>query len=429
MSASLSDVVGTDIHYKEAVTSLGNKQTITCSEDIYSDKGVKLVAKGVKIDSKVYANLVKHKLQKDFDENITIDDPITISIVISDIATLVSSSQTLSKLTNDMTEAVSIGDLLSTHTFPENIALKLTAVKSERKNLYNHSLTVLYLSYFLATKSGQNQETITMVLLAALFHDLGLLHLDPALFEKNKALTPDEIKFLHVHVIISDLLLTNHPDYQSGVSNAVIEHHERLDGSGYPTGKSSGQISVPGQILAITEVMASRFNNEAECADVKELSMLLTLNNKKLASEFYQHWQRLFNNEEPDNKTTENYSDSELIAQSLQLNKILKEWLSIVQRLPSSNLIEFIDSYIEAIHSNLLESGMNINDSNYLASVIEEDRTMSIFFHFHMKEYAWQLKNLLAELNRRKLFQRTQQDTQIGPWLNVVIQFSNIKTE
>jgi len=45
-----------------------------------------------------------------------------------------------------------------------------------------------------------------------------------------------------------------------------------------------------------------------------------------------------------------------------------------------------------AIHSNLLESGMNINDSNYLASVIEEDRTMSIFFHFHMKEYAWQQK-------------------------------------
>jgi hypothetical protein len=52
MSASLSDVVATDIHYKQAVTSLGNKQTITCSEDIYPDKGVKLVAKGVKIDSK-----------------------------------------------------------------------------------------------------------------------------------------------------------------------------------------------------------------------------------------------------------------------------------------------------------------------------------------------------------------------------------------
>ena len=428
MSASLSAIVGADIHYKEAVTSLGNKQTITCTEDIYSDKGVKLVAKGVKIDSKVYANLVKHKLQKDFDENITIDDAITISTVISDIAALVFSSQTLSKLSGDMTEAVSIEDILSTHTLPDNIALKLTAVKSERQNLYNHSLIVVYLAYYLASKSEQAVETITTTLLAALFHDLGLIHLEPALFEEGKKLTQNEYKYLHVHVIISDLLLTNHPVYQSGVSNAVLEHHERLDGSGYPSGKSSDLISVPGQILAIAVVMTSGFNNEGECAHAKELSMLLTLNRKKLNPEFYQPWQRLFNNEEPDSKATENYSDSELIAQSFQLNKILKEWLSILERLPSSYLIEFIDCYIGGINNNIIESGMNIDDSDYLASVMEEDKTMSIFFHLHMKEHTWQLQNLLAELNRRHLFQRTQQDTQIGPWLNSIIQFSNMST-
>ena len=80
------------------------------------------------------------------------------------------------------------------------------------------------------------------------------------------------------------------------------------------------------------------------------------------------------------------------------------------------------------INNNIIESGMNIDDSDYLASVMEEDKTMSIFFHLHMKEHTWQLQNLLAELNRRHLFQRTQQDTQIGPWLNSIIQFSNMST-
>lgn len=427
METSLTYHVGKDLHYKEAVTSLGNKKTITCSQDIYSETGAKLVAKGAKIDSKVYAKLIKHKLQQDLDENITLDEPITLSTIFSDITALVSSSQTLSKISDDIPDAPPIKALLRDHVFPNNIALKLTVLKSERRSIYNHTLTVLYLAYYQASKADLDKETITTTVLAALFHDLGLIHIDPRLFKDNRKLTNNEHKFLHVHVIISHLLLAKHPVYQPDVTTAVIEHHERLDGSGYPSGMRAGAISIPGQILAIAVVMSSKFNDAAECFLLEELSLLLTMNSKKLNSEFYKPWQKLFMNNEPNNEGKNNYSDSSLVAEACQLNKIIKEWLSIARRLPSSILIDFIGSYVDALNNNLLQSGMNIDSPEHLISMIDQDRTVGLHFSFILKEASWQLNNLLAELNRRKLYQQTQQDTQLGPWLNSVLQHLDIE--
>ena len=68
---------------------------------------------------------------------------------------------------------------------------------------------------------------------------------------------------------------------------------------------------------------------------------------------------------------------------------------------------------------------MNIDNSEHLTSIIEQDRTINLHFHFILKESSWQLNNLLTELNRRKLYQQTQQDTQIGPWLNSVLTHIN----
>jgi HD-GYP domain-containing protein (c-di-GMP phosphodiesterase class II) len=425
LQENLSYDVGKDLHYKKSVTALGNQKTITCTEDIYADNGAKLVAKGTKVDSKVYASLVKHKLQKDLDESIALEDPITVSIVTSDIEALISSSQTLSKLNNAIPEATPIKDFISEHIFPENIALKLTVAKSEHNNLYNHSLVVLCLSYYLASMAELDNASITSTLLAALFHDIGLLHIDPDLFETNKRLSDDDRKFLHVHVIISHVLLNKYEPYQAGISDAILEHHERLDGSGYPSGKHSAEISIPGQVLAIAEVMASKFNDQGECLLTEELSLLLNLNNHKLSPEIYKHWLWLFNDNGSDNDEHESYSDSELLTQSRQLNKIIKEWQSIIQRLPNSDLIEFIGNYIKIIDNNFAQAGMMINDLENLTQIMEQDKTVKLHFHIIQKESNWQLNNLITELSRRNLYQRAQQDTQLGPWLNAVIQFSN----
>lgn len=66
-----------------------------------------------------------------------------------------------------------------------------------------------------------------------------------------------------------------------------------------------------------------------------------------------------------------------------------------------------------------------INDLENLTQIMEQDKTVKLHLHIIQKESSWQLDNLLTELNRRNLYQRAQQDTQIRPWLSSVLQFSN----
>ena len=100
--------IGHDTHYKKLVSTLGEKQNITTTGDIYSDQGQKLIAKGTKINERVSAQLLKHKLQSPLDDSLTIDEPVTVKTIVDDITELVESSKTLSSLYNNLTDTESI---------------------------------------------------------------------------------------------------------------------------------------------------------------------------------------------------------------------------------------------------------------------------------------------------------------------------------
>lgn len=424
MSSQPDYEFGTDSHYKSSITTFGNKQVVTCAEDIYSEDNVKLIAKGTKVDSKAYATLIKHKLQLPLDESLTTENTCSIQTIIEDATHLMDSSTTLKQFLAKTSPSQSIADLLSEHRFPESIAFKLTIAKSEFPDLYQHSLVVVCLCYYLSQNIEIEASTITQTLLAALFHDIGLLHIDSTLFQHQRPLSNEERKFLHVHVIVSHLLINSHDCYQGEIANAILEHHERIDGSGYPNGKSFTTLSLGGQILAIAEVMASKFDSNGECQQLEELSLLLKMNYAKLNHDIYKHWLWHYAEIENTQEPSSAYSDSHLIAQSRQLNKIINHWYGLISHLPSSPLISFIGAYINTVHDNFNQAGMTIDDADYLTTLMEQDNVVRQHFHIILNESCWQLNNLLSELNRRKLFQQAQQDTQIGPWLNTVVQLS-----
>jgi hypothetical protein len=92
-------------------------------------------------------------------------------------------------------------------------------------------------------------------LAAGLLHDIGELYVNPSYQTATRMLEPAEFRHVASHPLIGAMLLQRLADYPEAVCRAVREHHERLDGTGYPGQQHVAALSPLGQMLAMVELM------------------------------------------------------------------------------------------------------------------------------------------------------------------------------
>lgn len=125
-----------------------------------------------------------------------------------------------------------------------------------QEGAYNihHCVHLAILSGLMAKWLGLSGMDRQNLVLAGLFLDIGKQFVDKELLEKKGRLTEEEFDILKNHVVDSFKVL----DYsdlsgRTDLMNGVIHHHERCDGSGYPSGLEADQISPFGKVLAVLD--------------------------------------------------------------------------------------------------------------------------------------------------------------------------------
>lgn len=118
---------------------------------------------------------------------------------------------------------------------------------------FTHSVNVSVLLAAYAMTSGMKRDTIITYGLAGFFHDIGKALLPSALLCARRTLSVTEQTLVMRHPTLGCDLLATLPDLDPEVLMAVLEHHERYDGSGYPKGISGNTISNMGQLAAIAD--------------------------------------------------------------------------------------------------------------------------------------------------------------------------------
>jgi putative nucleotidyltransferase with HDIG domain len=119
---------------------------------------------------------------------------------------------------------------------------------------FKHSFDVFVLFTLLMKKRKvANIEKISM---AALLHDIGKIEITPKILNKEQKLTVHEFETIKDHAFLGFNLLRNHPDTQE-FAYFSRDHHERLDGSGYPMGLTSDQIDQNIRVLMIIDVYSA----------------------------------------------------------------------------------------------------------------------------------------------------------------------------
>ncbi|HHZ01147.1 MAG TPA: HD domain-containing protein [Sedimentibacter sp.] len=132
--------------------------------------------------------------------------------------------------------------------------LKNLLEKSEQKDTYthNHSNRVQNLSVKIAEKLGLSSEINYTIALASLFHDIGKFFIPNEILNKPAKLSEEEFNYIKMHSYYSyDLLKGKFTD--DDIAQIVEQHHERLDGSGYPKGLKGDEIRIEARIIGVAD--------------------------------------------------------------------------------------------------------------------------------------------------------------------------------
>lgn len=133
-----------------------------------------------------------------------------------------------------------------------------------------HSDGVARLARFLGEQLGLTEESCEMLELAGLLHDIGKLRVPDELLEKNGKLTEEEYAIVQRHSFDTYDILKNINGLEK-ITEWAAQHHERIDGGGYPFQVKNGLISQEARIIAVADVFQAlaqtRPYREALCID------------------------------------------------------------------------------------------------------------------------------------------------------------------
>lgn len=130
----------------------------------------------------------------------------------------------------------------------------LGRIRAKDNYLMEHSINLAVLMGIFAKAMKIDRETMHQAMVGALLHDIGKIMVPDAILHKPGKLDDNEFARMKQHVIFSRELLKKTPGISPLTVNVAAQHHERIDGSGYPEGLTGCQICREGKMVAITDV-------------------------------------------------------------------------------------------------------------------------------------------------------------------------------
>ncbi|WP_240256596.1 HD-GYP domain-containing protein [Ferdinandcohnia quinoae] len=130
----------------------------------------------------------------------------------------------------------------------------LAATKIHENHVYTHSLNVTIYACQLAIANGLPLKDIEEIGLGAMLHDLGKLYIPSEILNKPGKLTEEEFEMMQSHSELGFDILRKIHEIPLPVSHCALQHHERIDGTGYPRRLKGDEIHKYAKLLSVADV-------------------------------------------------------------------------------------------------------------------------------------------------------------------------------
>lgn len=188
------------------------------------------------------------------------------------------SNELIDESSRTVTEA-----LMSSLNNSKSASISLDILKVSDEYTFKHSVDVGAMSLILSKELGESREFMEHVALAGILHDIGKSKVPLEILNKTSKLDDEEWKIMQMHPIYGFQMICKIDNIPKCVKEGVIQHHEAMDGSGYPLGLKGDKIGKIAKILTIADVydalVTQRPYKEAKSPSVA-LEILMGMFNK-----------------------------------------------------------------------------------------------------------------------------------------------------
>lgn len=227
---------------------------------IFSSSGRVLLGKGVQLTPLYIAKLKDMGISMLYIEDEHFNDVIVEDIISEEhrrqaIEVLESSMRSvrlgknldgseLRKITNKIVEEI---------MFKKDILMSMMDMRSMDNQMFAHSVNVCVLSTVLGKAMLLDHEKLETLAIGAMLHDIGKMQLDLNL-SRNNDLTLEETELLKTHTTLGFEDLRKRKEFSLVIAHIAFQHHEHLNGTGYPRRLKEGEIHPFAQIVAIADL-------------------------------------------------------------------------------------------------------------------------------------------------------------------------------
>ncbi|WP_432776419.1 HD-GYP domain-containing protein [Brevibacillus gelatini] len=239
---------------------------------VFTEDGKVLLGTGMQLTERLISGLQRSGI-----DAIYIDDPRTEDIVVEDVirpqtrqVAVEVIEKTIKQITNSnkLARKISLKEMglhfqqafssiLDDLMQNEQMVGHLTTISSHSPSLYHHSVNVSVLATAVGMSLGYNRTQLMNLGIGAMLHDIGKVSLPEELLQKKERWNAEEQELAKQHTTLGFNLLRKQPDISLLSAHICLQHHERLNGSGYPQGLVGKQIHEFAQIVGLCDIYDS----------------------------------------------------------------------------------------------------------------------------------------------------------------------------
>lgn len=240
-------------HALSAILEASETRSIIAASDIFDIQGIKLWARNQPVSRELQRKLMDRSLRQPLETSLVAEDGVSVRTLAVALRDLLQQEGPLTPLLLPHAAAL-IQGVASVRLHPV-VQLLLSAAETARPASFHHAIEAMAMAGALMKAHGGDQRQIAQTMTVGLLHDVGEMYVAPEYGEADAGTTLDVESYrqLVVHPHIGQLLLAQLTDYPKDVVKAVAEHHERLDGSGYPHRLVGTQMSPLGKLMSTVE--------------------------------------------------------------------------------------------------------------------------------------------------------------------------------
>ncbi|MBM7865780.1 HD domain-containing protein [Heliobacterium gestii] len=257
------------------------------AKPIYASDGRVLLSQGVALTSGYIARMINLGVSKVYIEDklladVTVDEPLTdrtrnaaIQILEDITDTIPVKKEGLLTLSNDELDRVSskfnsaryiavVKEIVSELIGKMDVMVHLADMRERSDFLFSHSVTTTVLSTLCGLGMGLSRKQLDELATGCLLHDIGFTIIDPALLRKPiNVITADEAALFRKHAAVGLAIMKKLPGISLPSAYVAGQHHELMDGTGFPNRLRGDQIHLYSRILAVADFFDNLITGKA----------------------------------------------------------------------------------------------------------------------------------------------------------------------